>query len=557
MSNGKLKPSKPSAAKGCSIAVGASEENAGKQRRNAIGLAFLLAITTAVVYSGVFSSEFVNYDDDVYVTTNIHLRQGLSWEGVKWAFAALYASNWHPLTWLSHMLDVQLFGFNPTGHHLANLLFHILATLLLFGFLRYTTGRLWPGALVATLFALHPANVESVAWVAERKDVLSAMFWFMTMLAYAYYIRRPSAGRYTVVLLLFSLGLMAKPMLVTLPFILMLLDYWPLERLEMNRRCFVRLVAEKLPLLVLSVASATITVISQREAIAGFNRFNIMTRISNAVVSYCVYIKQAVWPEGLAVFYQYPQHSFPVNAVACALLLIAITAAVVRIGGRRKKYLVMGWFWFLLTLAPVIGIVQIGNQAHADRYTYIPFIGIFIIVSWGLKTIVDRLENNKKLIVKIVVVAVILAMIGITREQVGYWKNGFTLFSHAIAVTKNNYVAYNNLGAFLFRTGQMSDAMAYYQKALSINPAYGDAHYNLAIILRHLGRIDEAIAHYRKALEINPNRLETINNLAVAYLLNNQVTDAIPLLQKALSLAKAAGDEVKIRELTENLEALK
>ncbi|MGB7570046.1 MAG: tetratricopeptide repeat protein [Chitinivibrionales bacterium] len=527
------------------------------RQRSAIGVALLLAITTAVVYSGVFSSEFVNYDDDVYVTTNIHLRQGLSWEGVRWAFTTVYASNWHPLTWLSHMLDVQLFGLNPAGHHFTSLLFHVLATLLLFGFLRYATGKIWLSAFVAALFALHPMHVESVAWVAERKDVLSAVFWFAALWAYAFYTRRPGIGRYGTVAVLFALGLMAKPMLVTLPLVLLLLDYWPLERLEMNRRCFVRLVAEKLPLFVLSIASATITIISQREAIAGFNRFNIMTRVSNAVVSYCIYIRQAIWPEELAVFYPYPQHLFPVKTVACALLLIAITAAVVRIGSRRKKYLVMGWFWFLLTLAPVIGIMQIGSQAHADRYTYIPFIGIFIIISWGLETIVDRLETNKKLIAKIVVVALILAMIGITREQVGYWKNGFTLFSHAIAVTKNNYVAYNNLGTFLNRTGQTSDAMAYYQKALSINPAYGDAHYNLAIILRHLGRMDEAIAHYRKALEINPNRLETINNLAVAYLLNNQVTDAMPLLQKALSLAKTAGDEAKIRELTESLEALK
>ena len=537
--------------------AGASAENTGKQRRHAIGVTLLLAITTAMVYSGVFSGEFVNYDDDVYVSANIHVRQGLSLEGVKWAFTALYASNWHPLTWLSHMLDVQLFGLNPAGHHFTSWLFHVFAALLLFGFLRYATGKTRLSAFVAALFALHPMHVESVAWVAERKDVLSAVFWFAALWAYAFYTRRPGIGRYVMVAVLFALGLMAKPMLVTLPLVLLLLDFWPLERLEMDWRYFARLVAEKLPLFVLSIASVTITVISQREAIAGFNRFDIITRVSNAVVSYCVYIRQAVWPEGLAVFYPYPQHPFPVKAVACALLLVAITAAVVRIGGKRKKYLVMGWFWFLLTLVPVIGIVQIGNQAHADRYTYIPFIGLFIMASWGLKTIFDRLENNNKLIIKIVVVAVILAMIGITRQQVGYWKNDFTLFSHAIAVTKNNYVAYNNLGTFFNRTGQTNDAKAYYQKAIDINPAYGDAHYNLALILRHLGRMDEAIAHYRKALEINPNRLETINNLAVAYILNNQATDAIPLLQKALSLAKAAGDEAKIRELTENLEALK
>ena len=306
----------------------------------------------------------------------------------------------------------------------------------------------------------------------------------------------------------------------------------------------------------MAVASAIITVIAQQEAIAGIDRIYITTRISNAVVSYCVYIIQAFWPESLTVFYPYPQHLFLVKAVVCVLLLTAITVAVVRIDSSQKKYLATGWFWFIVTLVPVIGIVQVGSQAHADRYTYIPFVGIFIMVSWGLNTIFDRIKNGKKLMVKTVSVAVILVMTSITREQIGYWENDFTLFSHALAVTKNNYIAYNNLGFFFERADRTSEAMAYYQKALNINPTYGDAHYNLGNMLFQMGRADEAIAQYRRALEINPNKINTLSNLAGALVQIKQFADAIPLIKKALTLAKSAGDESQVRELAGNLRVL-
>jgi protein O-mannosyl-transferase len=589
-SRGTTKNQKPPSADGRRTPLtGSSAGNKAAEKRTALGIALLLAIVTAVAWSGVFRNDFVHYDDDIYVTENIHVRQGLSWDNVRWAFTAMYANNWHPLTWLSHMLDVKLFGLDPAGHHFMNLLFHILAALLLFGFLRSATGKLWPAAFVAALFALHPAHVESVAWVSERKDVLSAVFWSAALWAYVQYARRPGVGRYALVLLLFTLGLMAKPMLVTLPVILLLLDWWPLERLAANGRSLRRLTVEKLPLLILSAASATITVIAQHDAIGGFNRFDLVTRISNAVVSYWTYIMQAFWPRGLAVFYPYAEHPIPLEAAAGTLLLVIITAAVVR-AGRRKKYLVTGWLWYIVTLVPVIGIVQVGDQAHADRYTYLPFIGIFIVLSWGLKTIADRLHKSKMLPVKIASVVVLLAMAGKTAEQVGYWKNDFTLFSHAVAVAKKSYMAYNNLGLTLYNTGRKDEALAHYRKALEIKPDFAEAHFNLGVLLADRGRMDEALAHYRKALEIkpglaearinlgillektgrtdeaiahfrkvlevNPGSIRALNYCAVALVQKGQPADAVLLLQRALALATAAGDEPHARGIAGNLELL-
>jgi protein O-mannosyl-transferase len=553
----------------------------------AIGIALLLAILTAAAYRGVLTNEFVHYDDNVYVTSNLRIQQGLTCDNVKWAFSARYADNWHPLTWLSHMLDVRLFGLTPAGHHFMNLLYHILATLLLFGFLRSATGKLWTAAFVAALFALHPAHVESVAWVAERKDVLSAVFWSAALWAYVYYARRPGICRYIPVLLLFALGLMVKPMLVTLPVILLLLDWWPLERI--NGRNFGRMAAEKIPMLCMSAASVIITVIAQHEAIGGFNRFDLATRISNAVISYCIYMKQVFWPSGLAVFYPFIRHPRPLDVACCVLLLVTVTAAIVRTG-RRKKYLVTGWLWFLVTLLPVIGIVQVGEQAHADRYTYIPFIGIFIMLAWGLNTIADRLRKGKALPVKAAAAVAVLALTGKTTEQVGYWKNDFTLFSHAVAVEKNGYMAYNNLGLALYNTGRTDEALADYRKALEIKPDFAAAHFNLGCLLadrgrtdeaineyrkaleikpdfaearinlgcllEKTGRADEAIAHYWKVLEVNPCSINALINLAGALVRKGRLTDAMPLLQRALASAKSSGDVRRAEEIAGNCELL-
>jgi tetratricopeptide (TPR) repeat protein len=354
---------------------------------------------------------------------------------------------------------------------------------------------------------------------------------------------------------LFAFGLLAKPMLVSLPFILLLLDYWPLERLTLNKQSLGRLIAEKLPLLFMAVASATITIIAQREAIGDLNRINFLSRISNAALSYCVYLKQVILPTKLAIFYPYILHPGLLNVLMCTVFLVVSTALVLWLG-RRNKYLMTGWFWFIVTLVPVIGIMQVGDQSHADRYTYIPFVGIFILIVFGLNTIANKMQKSKKSIVKIAIVFIIIALSVKTWEQVGYWKNDFTLFSHAIEVTKNNYIAYNNLGYQFELTERNNEAIELYKKALDINPKFGEAHYNLGNMLLQTGRADEAISHYKKALEINPNKIDALSNLAGAYFQTNQLKEAMLLMQRALEMAKVAGDESQVKKSIENIELL-
>jgi len=499
------------------------------------GIIALLIIVTMASYSGTVKNGFVNYDDAVYITKNAAVLKGLSFDGFRWAFTSTYASNWHPLTWLSHMVDIQLFRLNPIGHHLTNLVFHVISVLLLFGFLRSMTAGLWTCAFVAALFALHPLHVESVAWAAERKDVLCAVFGFATFWAYAYYTHHPGIKRYLLVMTLFALGLMTKPMLVTLPLVLLLLDYWPLERLAINRQCIFKLAAEKALLLAMTMGSAIITVIAQKPAIGGFDRIGLPIRTANAIVSYCIYLRQLFWPTKLAAIYPYRAHPNPVAVTMCALLLITITIMVLR-AGRRRKYLLTGWLWYIVTLVPVIGIVQVGSQAHADRYTYIPSIGIFMIVSWGLKAIIGRMEIDKKLLTEIAPVALVAALCVLTWKQVGCWKNDGTLFSHAIAVTKGNYIAYNNLGYFFERSGRRDDAMAYYQKALNFCPDYAYAHYNLGLLLTDMGRTDEAIVHYRKALEIDPGYTKVHDNLGLLLARLGRTDEALAHFRRAFEL---------------------
>jgi Tfp pilus assembly protein PilF len=550
-------------------------------------ISVLLAIITVIAYSGIFSNDFINYDDNRYVIKNIHVQQGLSCNGIVWAFTAFYECNWHPITWLSHMLDVQLFGLNPAGHHFTNLLLHILATLLLFGFLSYATGRLWVCALVTALFALHPVHVESVAWVAERKDVLSAVFWFASLWAYSYYARRPAIGRYMLVLFLYALGLLAKPMLVSLPLVLLLLDYWPLNRLTKN--CSIaRLFVEKLPLFIIAGVSSIITIIAQHQAVGDLVNFSLTARISNAIVSYCVYMGQLFWPIKLSIYYPYT-FTNAINITIYALLLITITVIIVWMC-RGKIYLLSGWLWYIVTLIPVIGIVQVGGQAHADRYTYIPFVGLFIIISWGLNDIAAFWGRRNKTFLTIASIAILLALATQTWKQVGYWKNDLTLFSHADAVTKNNVLAYRKLCDYFDKTGRTEDAVAQYKKlleicpdndtahfrlgcllsqagrndeaithlkmALNINPNHAEAHYNLGNILLHAGRTEEAIVHYKKGLKINPDKIEALCNLAGAYYKVNQLTEAVPLMQKALSLSMAAKDSSMVKDILDNIELL-
>ena len=499
---------------------------------------FALAVSTLLVFWQVRNFGFINYDDTSYVYENPHVLKGLTEDGVIWAFKATDASNWHPLTWLSLMLDCQSFGPNSGRIHLVNLFLHLVNTLLLFTVLKKMTGSLWPSAFVAALFALHPMHVESVAWIAERKDVLSTFFFLLTLAAYTGYVKRPSVYRYMLSLVLFAVGLMAKPMLVTLPFLLLLLDYWPLNRLmpqtvavSDSRRgksapaasknpTLYRIIIEKVPFFALSVVSSVITFLVQRSSgtVANIDVISLNNRIAIAFLSYAEYMGKMVWPQNLTVFYPLnPAGSIPFWQVAmCALLLFGISFFIVLLG-RNKRYLLLGWFWFIGTLIPVIGIVQVGLQAYADRYTYVPYIGLFIMLAWGLPELLAKSPQRK--IVLGVSMVLVLTTLGIcASRQVSYWKNSVTLFSHANQVTQNNYIAHNNLGAAYGELGRHQEAIEAFRQAIKINPYYAKAHNNLGAAYGRLGRYQEAIEAFRQAIKINPDYAEAHLFLGYAYL---------------------------------------
>jgi tetratricopeptide (TPR) repeat protein len=552
---------------------------------NYVKICLLLIIITVISFKGILENDFITYDDNGYITQNIHVQKGLTPENIKWAFTTFSECNWHPLTWISHMIDVQLFGLHPAAHHFMNLCFHIAATLLLFGFLYSGTNRLWLSAFVAALFAVHPLHVQSVAWAAERKDVLSSSFFFATLWAYVYYSRRPSLGRYALSLILFTLGLLAKPMLVSLPFLLFLLDYWPLERLTIVPRALGKLILDKIPFFLIAIASSIITIVAQQRAFTGFP---VSTRIANAMISYCIYLRQSFWPVKVSVYYPFDTPN-NIYAAACALLLISITIIVLLIG-KQKKYLFTGWLWYIVSLIPVIGFLQIGSQAHADRYTYIPFVGLFIMAAWGLNEISDRMKDRKKILIPIAAIAILLSLSIATWNQVKYWKNDITLFTHALEVTKNNVVAHRKLcdvfeknnrfddalaqfqklskfyplndtvqykiGYYLSQKGENDEAISHLQIALKTNPNHIAAHCAIANIFLQSGQINEAIFHYKKVLEINPNYFEALNNLAGIYYQKNQLSNAMQLMQRALSAAKAANNESQVKEILENLDRI-
>jgi hypothetical protein len=524
-------------------------------RKMIVGLmACFLIVSTAIIYSGVVENDFINYDDDIYITANQNIHKGLTWENIKWAFSATYANNWHPLTWLSHMLDIEFYGLNPSGHHFTSLMFHVLASLLLFGLFFYTTKQLFPSTLVAILFSLHPLHVESVAWISERKDVLSTLFWFSIIWSYIYYSRQRTISRYLTVISLFALGLMAKPMLVTLPVTLLLFDIWPIQSFQRNWKTVKLLLLEKLPLFLMSATSSIITLAAQQEAIGSFGRVPLLLRLSNAIVSYCIYLKQCFWPFDLSIFYPYEQQRIHV-VVICLFSLVIISGLLLWFGIRRR-YLCMGWLWYLSTLIPVIGIIQAGEQSHADRYTYLPLIGVFVIISWGLNDLFSKLKCRKRFAIGLTFLIIVPALGIITMRQVKLWKNSITLFTHAIEVTQDNYLAYNNLGVAFEKTGRINEAIGLYEKALKVDSCYADANYNIAVAMVESNKIDDAIHYYKKVLEIRPDDLKAINNLAGAYFNKNEFALSISLLKKALSLAKTSGKEDMIRDVTNNLKYL-
>ena len=508
-----------------------------------IVIPLFLVVATFAVYSQVLDHGFLNFDDNRYVTENTHINQGLTREGVVWAFTQSYASNWHPVTWLSHMLDFEIYGLDPFGHHLTNLLFHIANTLLLFGVLLKMTGTLWRSGLVAALFALHPLNVESVVWIAERKNVLSTFFWFLTLWAYAGYVEKKKIGAYLLVVLFLALGLMAKPMLVTLPFVLLLLDFWPLKRWgdtqagsrALKTETLASLVKEKIPLFILVVGASVTTYMVQKSggAMRSTEFSSLYSSTANALVSYLEYLGKMAWPRGLSVFYPHPGNALPVwKAMICGLVLAGITVWVVR-AIRCAPYLAVGWLWYLGTLVPVIGIVQVGEQAMADRYMYIPLIGIFIAIAWGLAELV---KNGKQKLLSLLVFIFILA--ALTWTQASHWKNGITLFEHAILVTKNKtpsfVIVYNNLGHALASEKRYEEAVMQYRQAIKINPFYSKAHNNLGHALSELKRYDEAIERYRQAISIEANYAEAYNNLANALGKEGKLKESIAYYNEAI-----------------------
>ena len=488
-------------------------------------ISLFLVIAVLAVYWPVRNHDFINFDDDLYVTINPHVQAGLTLDSITWAFTSTHAANWHPLTWLSHMLDCRIYGMNPGQHHLTNVLFHILNTLLLFFVFIRMTQDLWQSGFVAALFALHPLHVESVAWLAERKDVLSTFFWMLTLWSYLRYVERSDFNRYLPVLCFFILGLMAKPMLVTLPFVLLLLDYWPLKRFRLGssddgqecrpRSFYFGMVWEKLPLFLLSAGSSVITYMVQKSsgAVSTLAVIPVHVRIGNAIVSYVSYIGKMIWPHNLTVLYPYPKSIINWQVVGAGLLLAAITVVVFRMV-KTKPYFAVGWFWFLGTLVPVIGLVQVGLQAMADRYTYVPLIGLFIMVAWGVPDILGNRRYKKK-ILAVSSAFVLSAFMICTWFQVGKWRNSMTLFQNAADVTENNYVAYEKLGEALAAQGKMDSAIQHYSEALRIRPDFESTYLSMGIALREQGNYDAAIRHFREALRINPNNAIAHNNLGV------------------------------------------
>ncbi|MDR3798361.1 MAG: tetratricopeptide repeat protein, partial [Terracidiphilus sp.] len=489
-----------------------------------------LFLATFAVYAQVRHFDFVNYDDPDYTTGNVHVRQGLTAQGLEWALTSHDAANWFPVTWVSHMLDAQIFGMDSGWSHLHNVLLHALAAILLCMFLERATGARWRSALVAYIFALHPLHVESVAWVAERKDVLSACFWFFTLWAYVWYAERPGWVRYLVVASGLCLGLMAKPMVVTLPIVLLLLDYWPLARLRQRGR---KAIWEKLPLLGLSVAAAVITWLVQEHA-GAVKALPLQTRLANATLSYALYIQKTFWPSRLAVFYPYPQSFHFLPLVAAGLLLAAVTAVAILLR-RLAPYLLTGWGWFAITLLPVIGLVQVGGQARADRYMYIPMVGLLIMLVWGTGEVLETL-HVKVLAIPLAATAC-LACAVLTWIQIGYWRNTETLFRQALAVTKDNSVAFHNLGSYLMASpGHLPEALVYLEAAVVIDPDSAPAHTDLGSALARTGQLPGAIAQFEEAILLAPNAPIPHNNLGSALTDAGRLPEAIAEFQTALRL---------------------
>jgi tetratricopeptide (TPR) repeat protein len=527
-----------------------------RRRLPTLLICLLLVAATLAVYWQVRNYDFINVDDPAYVTENRHVQAGLSSDSVVWAFTTSHAGFRIPLTWLSLMLDFELYGLNAGGYHVTNVLLHIANALLLFFILKRMTGALWRSGFVAALFALHPLHVESVAWVTERKDVLSTLFWMLTMWWYLRYVERPGVKRYLLIILTFTLGLMAKPMLVTLPFVLLLLDYWPLRRYGAGQSVdapepliqppsksrqagspALSLVWEKTALFALAAASSVVVFLAH-ESVGAIGRLEILPikmRIANALVSYMQYMGKMIWPHPLAVFYPHPGKSLPMwKASGAGVFLLCISLLVVR-GARRYPYLVLGWLWYLGTLVPVIGLAQAGSQAMADRFTYVPLIGLYVIFAWGVPELMKK-WHHRRVALSISAAVVLLGLMTCARLQLRHWKNSVSLLSYTHAVTADSYLVHNNLGSALNELGKYDEAIVHYMEALRIKPNFAEPYYNLGIALARQGKLNEAISHYTEALRIEPGYAEAHNNLGDVLRQQERYDEAISHFSRALQL---------------------
>jgi len=500
---------------------------------------FLIAITWAV-FGQTFGHQFINYDDPLYVLDNAHVRAGLTWRGILWAFTHVHSQNWHPLTTISHMLDCQLFGVNPGAHHLMNVFFHSIAAVLLFILLAQITdgpssprdesvrladrtGGIWMSGFVAAVFAIHPLRVESVAWIAERKDALSGTFFMLTLIAYAAYTQKESLGRYLTMSTLFACGLMSKPMLITTPVILLLLDYWPLNRFQ--RSSAIQLIREKIPLFVLSIGSAVATLIAQRGGIVQIEHLPLTWRAANAASVYLIYIWQMVWPENLATIYPHPGR-LPFWETASASALLVLVTAGAFILRKRQPYLITGWLWYLIMLLPVIGLIQVGSQAHADRYTYLSQIGLYVAVTWGIVDLSRSIPYRRE---GFTVAAPLVITVLVWRSwiQTAYWHDTERLWNRTFAVTKQNDIAHLNMGEYLLKSHRLDEAITQFEIVLASHPYQPDANFQLGSAFMEKGDLELAIRHFERTLKIEPDNPEAETNLANMLLKSERVEEAV------------------------------
>jgi len=548
-------------------------------RHHSLIIVASLVVATAISFGRIGGNGFINFDDGLYITENEQVKSGISAETIGWAFSAVVSSNWHPFTMISHAIDWQLFKDNAGAHHLMSLFFHIGGAIFLFLLLYLMTGMLWPSAFAVALFALHPLRVESVAWAAERKDVLSLFFGLGSLYAYSHYVKNRKAGVYVICLVLFIASLLSKPMFVTLPFIMLLLDFWPLNRLQKKpvpekpavsapekaipkgkpkktdktirpavapprtdtpKWEFIGLIREKIPFFIIVVLSSIVTLWAQQESIASLKHIPFPDRFVNAIHSYAAYLIKMIWPADLSVFYPY-QPIPPLQVLGAAILVTGISIAVILLL-KKMPFLFVGWFWYLGTLIPVIGLVQVGAQSMADRYTYLPSIGIGIMVVWGIHSVLPKQSLYRK--GAAAVAGVVVALLSfLTWQQCGIWKDSITLYRHALAVTKNNDLAHYNLGIALAAAGKQDETIRHYREAIKIKPKSDNAHYNLGMALQKQGQTDEALQHFRDAVKINPRHADAHNNLAIILeKQHNKVDEAIEHYQEALKIDANNGE---------------